>query len=71
MMDINYHKELVTIVGAINDAVVDTSYIEIIYSDEIIARCNILNIETERIQNKLRLLTNSIKTKVFGSIETF
>ena len=71
MMDINYHKELVTIVGAINDAVVDASYIEIIYSDEIIARCNILNIETERIQNKLRLLTNSIKTKVFGSIETF
>lgn len=71
MADINYHKELVEIIGTINDAVIDASYIEINYTEDIIERCKSLNIDTEIIQSKLRLLTNSIKTKVFGSIRAF
>ena len=71
MADINYHKELVSTLGTIKDVVVDPSYIEMDYSDEVLAKCKNLNIETERIQSRLRLLTNSIQTKVFESVETF
>lgn len=71
MSDIQYHKELVSLLGTIKDVVVDTSFIEINYNDEVIAKCQSLKIETERIQSKLRLITNSIQTKVFDSIESF
>ncbi|MBS1732071.1 MAG: hypothetical protein JST02_02130 [Bacteroidetes bacterium] len=71
MADINYHKELVSTLGTIKYIVVDSSYIEIDYNDEVLAKCKILKIETERIQSRLRLLTNSIQTKVFDSVETF
>ncbi len=71
MADINYHKELALTLGSVKDAVVDTSFIEVNYTDEVLAKCKSLNIETEKIQTKLRLLTNSIQTKVFDSVETF
>lgn len=71
MADINYHKELVSTLGAVKDAVVDASFIEVNYTDEVLAKCKSLNIETEKIQTKLRLLTNSIQTKVFDSVDTF
>lgn len=71
MADINYHKELALTLGAVKDAVVDASFIEVNYTDEVLDKCKSLNIETEKIQTKLRLLTNTIQTKVFDSVESF
>lgn len=71
MSDINYHKKIASLLGTINDIIVDTSFIEINYSDASLEKCELLNIETEKIHSKLRLQTSSIQTKVFASVETF
>lgn len=71
MADINYHRDLVSILGTLNDVDVDPGYIEIDYSDDLLSKCHSLNIETEIIQTRLRLLSYSIQTKVFDSVETF
>ena len=71
IVDISYHMELISIISPLNQAAITASFIEINFSIDKKQACEKLNIELEVIQGKLRLITKSIPTKVFKSIENF
>ncbi|MCA6477861.1 MAG: hypothetical protein IM571_07895 [Chitinophagaceae bacterium] len=71
MSDIEYHKEIVSLLGTLENVTIDFSHIEMDYNEDVFKKCQYLKIETEQIQARLRLITNSIQTKVFQSVESF
>jgi hypothetical protein len=71
MSDIEYHKTLNDLLKPINTVVIDAAYLEIPFTKEVENEFTKIGIETEKIQERLRLLTNSIQTKIFKSIDDF
>lgn len=71
MSNIEYHKELISIIEPIEQAKFDTDYIEVENSAENRLKCTELKIDTEEIKDRLRLFPDSIKTKIFRNNEEF
>lgn len=72
MNDIEYHKKLVGIIKNSIPYSLEAMYIEVPFSAGIKQMCQSIDIETETIQSsKLRLLTKSIKPKIFDSVDSF
>lgn len=72
MSNIDYHRSLFEIISPLNATIVDTSFIEVDYSENRKKKCERIGIKTETIQNnKLRLLTDSLSFKIFQDIDHF
>jgi hypothetical protein len=71
MTDIQYHKDLSSLIGGTHGVVFDTSFIELKSTPQLVENSKLLGIESEIIGDKVRLITSSIRTKVFGSIDSF
>ncbi|MDF1547732.1 MAG: hypothetical protein P1P88_07905 [Bacteroidales bacterium] len=69
MVDINTHKTLVEILQPLSEALINAAYIEINFSEKAKKACDSLNIETEKIQDKLRLITSSIEPTIFSNLD--
>jgi len=71
MTKIEYHKKVFDLIKGSPNPLIDASFIEIDNNPFAIQLAQELSIEVERIQNKLRLLTSTIKTKIYESIDIF
>jgi hypothetical protein len=71
MTKIHYHKTVFDLIKDSSNPLIDASYIEIDNNSNVIQKAQELSIEIETIQNRLRLITSTIETKIFESIESF
>lgn len=68
---LEYHIKIYEIIKSCEEAWIDAAFIEIERTESAEKQADELRIETEKIQNKLRLLTKSIKVKIFKSLDEF
>jgi hypothetical protein len=68
---LEYHIKIYDIIKSCEEAWIDAAFIEIERTESAEKQAYELGIETEKIQDKLRLLTKSIKMKVFKSLDEF
>jgi hypothetical protein len=71
MLDIEYHKKLLSIIQPIEKAVFDPDYIEIEKSDQKIHTCRELGIDADEETSKLIILRNLDKVSIFKNVEEF
>lgn len=71
MDDLEFHRRLFELFQPLDEVVIETSFIEINFSDKAREECGLMSIETEQIQQRMRLITSSMKVKVFGAVDDF
>lgn len=71
MNKILYHKKVYDLIKDSTNPLIDASFIEIDNNPNAIQQAKELSIDIEIIQNRIRLITRTIKTKVFNSIDSF
>lgn len=71
MSKILYHRTLFDLIKGSTNPLIDASFIEIDNNPDAIQKAQELSIHIETIQNRLRLITNTIQTKIFESIDSF
>lgn len=71
MSKIHYHKTVFELIKDSTNSLIDASFIEIDNNPNAIQRAQELSIDIETIQNRLRLITSTIQSKIFDSIDSF
>lgn len=71
MSKIHYHKTVFDLIKDSTNPLIDASFIEINNTPNAIQKAQEISIEFETIQNRLRLITSTIQTKIFDSIDSF
>jgi hypothetical protein len=71
MSKLEYHKKVYNLISASPNRIIDASFIEIDKTPQAVQLYEDLAINIEVIHNRLRLLTNSINTKIYDSINSF
>lgn len=71
MSKIHYHKTVFNLIKDSTNPLIDASFIEIDNNPNAIQKATELLIDFETIQNRLRLITRTIQTKIFDSIDSF
>ncbi|MEY2793816.1 MAG: hypothetical protein RJA76_1808 [Bacteroidota bacterium] len=71
MSKILYHTTLFALIKGSTNPLIDASFIEIDNNLDAVQKATELSINIEIVQNRLRLIPNSIQTKIFDSIDSF
>lgn len=71
MSKIHYHKEVFDLIKDSTNPLIDASFIEIDNNPQAVHKAKELSIDIETIQDRLRLFTRTIETKIFDSIDSF